>query len=141
MQNNTVPKKLFKKLLNITKAIGTVKKSGLNKFQNYQYVTLADLLEVIKPLLIKNDIMITTSVVDVQKENEIAIVKLEHTICDVESGEIHTAVSTRSDHLTAGNTPEQNPNLLPPIPADIDSNNQSTANGPKRGGDTFGATL
>jgi hypothetical protein len=55
--------------------------------------------------------------------------------------EIHTAPSMQLDHSIAENIPEQNPNSLQAIAADIDSNNQSNANGPKHGGDMFGATL
>lgn len=102
-------KNVAKKLLNVTDALdGKVKKSGYNSYSKYTYVTEADLIDAIRPELIKQGLIITTSVLSFSEtpaseddDNRYASVTLKHTIIDTESGEsieLHSA-GTGADRL------------------------------------------
>jgi hypothetical protein len=89
-------KSLAKKLVLILSEAQKVKKSGVNKFANYQYTTESDLLELIRPQLVKHGIFVFSSVdtVEVTKsttkkgdENLITTVITKHTFVDSETGE------------------------------------------------------
>lgn len=69
------------------KSIRTVKKNGRNEFNKYDYATEKDLLDEVKPLLLKNGLIIVPSVVDQKRTGDIATVKVEFTLVDIDSGE------------------------------------------------------
>lgn len=104
-------KNVSKKLLQVINAIsGKVNKSGYNSFQKYKYVTEGDLIDAVREELVKNGLMITTSVVSSLTSQEegsdqyMTHVILEHNIVDVESGEVHSVRSAGSgaDKLDKG---------------------------------------
>jgi len=88
-------KNVAKKLLKVTEALdGKVKKSGYNNYSKYSYVTEADLIDAIRPELIRQGLVITTSVHSFSEtgateddDNRYASVTLKHVIIDAESGE------------------------------------------------------
>jgi len=82
-------KKLFKKLVEILREVETIKKSGKNTHQGYQYTTESDLLEVIRPKLVEKGIFLTTSVVSVERVDNITTVITEHEFHDSETGETY----------------------------------------------------
>lgn len=80
-------KNIYVKIANVMKSIRTVKKNGRNEFNKYDYATEKDLLDEVKPLLLKNGLIIVPSVVDQKRTGDIATVKVEFTLVDIDSGE------------------------------------------------------
>lgn len=87
-------KNVSAKLLQVVSAItGKVNKSGYNSFQKYKYVTEGDLIDAVRDELVKNGLMITTSVIHSNTSQQagsdqyMTHVVLKHTIIDVDSGE------------------------------------------------------
>lgn len=92
-------KNVAKKLANVIKSVsGQVKKSGHNSYQNYDYVMESDLLEAVREELIKQSLVITTSVENVKRDGEITEVRLKHTLIDVDSGETLEVYSAGQGH-------------------------------------------
>lgn len=99
--------KLFQKLVNVLRAVESVPKSGYNKFQDYHYATEADVMEVVRRELIKNNLFIFTSSnlkqVDTRTDKDgktsfITTVVTEHVIGDAETGATHTVFSSGQGH-------------------------------------------
>ena len=100
--------KLFQKLVSIVSKAKSVKKSGYNKSQNYQYSTEADIMEVVRDELVKNKIMIFTStgtkeVTKMHKYTKdgvivgdqlVTTVDNEYTFADAETGTTYTVKGT-----------------------------------------------
>ena len=59
---------IYKKLAEIQGELSVVGKSGKNKFQNYDYATEGDFLEVVRPLCAEKGICISTSAIEEQTE-------------------------------------------------------------------------
>lgn len=78
---------LIKKLAEVTAAIGTVKKTGYNSFQKYEYLREQDLMDAIREELTKRNIFISTSVEETCTVGEIATVKTKHIFHCGDSGE------------------------------------------------------
>src|SRR3990167_7479822 len=107
---------LFKKLIEVRKEIKSVKKSGYNKHQNYNYVTEADLVEAIRESLNKHGVLLFTSseITDIRDSKKfdkdkgeiingvITSVRTSHTFIDSETGESHSVMSSGSGHDTLG---------------------------------------
>jgi len=85
------PKSLVKKLVEISEKSGYVQKRGYNKFHKYNYVLEADLLEMIKPELLKRNIVMIPSVVDERcigtEQGNLCCLTLRVTFYDGDSGE------------------------------------------------------
>lgn len=79
--------KLASKLVQILDTMGSVNKSGHNKHQNYHYATENDILETIRPELVKHKIFIFFSVEEVTKEDHITTVRVKYTFVDGSTGE------------------------------------------------------
>lgn len=85
---------LAKKLVKILGELQTIKKSGRNDHQGYQYTTESDLLEVIRPRLVEQGVFVFSSVEsqevtpieDGNKKTIITSVTTVHTFVDSESG-------------------------------------------------------
>lgn len=102
-------KTVAKKLLQVIESIdGKVAKSGYNAYSKYKYVTESDLIDAIRPALIKHGLMVTTSVESYNEtaateddDNRYASLTLEHTIIDVDTGDFIKvkSVGTGADRL------------------------------------------
>lgn len=102
-------KSVSKKLLKAIEAVGgSVPKTGWNNFSKYKYITESDINQAVLPALIKEGLLLTTSVEsiietpsDATQKNRFCTVHLLHTIVDVETGETITLKSagTAADTL------------------------------------------
>jgi hypothetical protein len=95
-------KNLAKKLVEVTKKVGKVKKSGYNKHQNYHYSTESDLIDTVRDNLLDVGVLLTTSVEEVTTTETLAIVKMKHKLIDSESGEVLEMYSQGFGNLTVG---------------------------------------
>ena len=89
-------KSIYKKILDVIEEISRVEKKGHNNFHNYDYVKEADLIEAVRNLLIKNNLIILNNILKTQEvehktkkgETEyLTKVKVKYTIIDTETGE------------------------------------------------------
>lgn len=80
-------KNIYVKIANVMKGIRTVKKNGWNEYNKYDYATEKDLLDEVKPLLLKNGLIIVPNVIDQKRTGDIATVKVEFDLIDIETGE------------------------------------------------------
>lgn len=80
-------KNLYMKMANVMKEIRTVKQNGWNEYNKYNYATEKDLLDEVKPLLLDNGLIVVPNVLEQQKTGDIATVKIEFTLIDIDSGE------------------------------------------------------
>lgn len=80
-------KNLVVKLIKVMTGVKRVAKNGRNTFQNYDYVTEADVLEAVRDELAKENIFIFSSVIGTDKNAEMTSVVMLHTFVDAESGE------------------------------------------------------
>lgn len=81
-------KNVSAKLLKVIGSVsGNVVKSGFNSHQKYAYVMEKDLLDAVRSELVKNGLLILTSVESVSRSGDITTVRTKHTIIDVDSGE------------------------------------------------------
>lgn len=95
-------KSVSKKLLAaIAQLGGSVPKTGWNNYSKYHYVTEADINNAVLPALLKQGLLLTTSVETVKEEvstadqkNRFASVVLLHKIIDTDSGEVLEFKST-----------------------------------------------
>jgi len=85
---------IYKKILEVQKAVKTIKKNGHNKFHKYDYATEADVLEV-KQIMNDAGLIAYPSVVGhevIQRGENLQIIEtVEYTIVDVDTGESVTA--------------------------------------------------
>lgn len=95
-------KSLAKKLVEVTKKVNKVKKSGFNKHQNYHYSTESDLIDAVRDNLLEAGILLTTSVEEVTTTDTLTIVKMKHVLIDSESGESMSMFSQGFGNLTIG---------------------------------------
>lgn len=89
-QTKTTPpsfKNLTKKILAVIADIEPIKKDGVNSFHNYKYVSDAQIVEMIRALLIKHKLVILPSQLECSQENNLTVVKVNYKIIDAESGE------------------------------------------------------
>lgn len=81
-------KNVSAKLLKVIGSVsGSVKKSGHNSHQHYDYVMEKDLLDVVRDELVKQGLLVLMSVENHSRSGDITTVKTKHTIIDVDSGE------------------------------------------------------
>lgn len=102
-------KNVSKKLLKVIEDLGgKVQKTGYNSFSKYHYVTESDINEAVLPALIKQGLLLTTSVESVvetpstsDQKNRFASIVLVHKIIDTDSGEVleFKSVGTGADTL------------------------------------------
>lgn len=94
-------KNVSAKLLKAIEQVGgTVPKTGWNNFSKYKYITESDINTVVLPALLKQGLLLTTSLESVvetpagpESKNRFATVHLIHTITDVDSAEVLTLKS------------------------------------------------
>lgn len=89
----TVPKGLATKLVKVMMSVSRVKKGGHNSFQNYDYVTEADILEALRGSLQENNVFIFSSVEGSHKEGDLSTVKVRNTLVDADTGESFSVFS------------------------------------------------
>lgn len=82
----------YRKLANVQKNVDRIPKTGRNQHQNYNYVEEAVLLEHVRPLLLENDLVYTSTVLEVTKDGKFAHVKMEFSLVDLETGYEHKSV-------------------------------------------------
>lgn len=80
-------KSLPKKLVKVTGSIKRVGKDGRNDFHKYDYVKEADILEAVRDALVKENVLMSTSVKFSQKDGDLTSVVTEHTFYDGDSEE------------------------------------------------------
>lgn len=80
-------KKLTEKLLDIISEIPSLSKEGTNQEGRYNYITESSVLKIVKPILIKHKVLVTSEVTEVEIENAITTAYLRHTFIDAETGE------------------------------------------------------
>ena len=81
-------KNVASKLLKVIGSVsGSVAKSGYNSHQKYAYVMEKDLLDAVRPELVKNGLLLLSSVESATRTGDITTVRTKHTIVDVDSGE------------------------------------------------------
>ncbi len=90
-------KNLTQKILNVIAEIKPVEKDGVNSFHNYKYVSDAQIISMIRGLLVKHKLCIIPDQVECSQEKGIIVdgketsstttVKINYLIIDVESGE------------------------------------------------------
>lgn len=78
---------LVGKLVEVTEAVGKIRKTGYNSHQKYEYMTEKDLVDAIKAELAARKILVTTSVLKTEFKGDLCLVETEHTFHDAESGE------------------------------------------------------
>lgn len=78
---------LFKKLLEVAKAIPEIQKTGYNGFHDYKYATEEDIVKPVREALFKNGILLMSNVDELTQTGEITTVKMTFTFYDTESGE------------------------------------------------------
>lgn len=111
MSNTGAPVKLIKKLIDVARNIGTLKKSGYNQHQKYHYATEADLIDALKEQLLTRNVFVFTSSKITQidkltnknkdgdeKTSLVTSVETTHTFVDGESGESYSVNSVGSGH-------------------------------------------
>ena len=86
-------KALLKALAAVQKDITPVEKKGRNEYHKYDYATEADFLAMIRPLLAKHGLVITSSVKAESNADQLSKVSVAFTVWHVESGESVEAVS------------------------------------------------
>ncbi len=80
-------KKLTEKLLDIIAEIPSLSKEGTNQEGRYNYITESSVLKVVKPILIKHRVLVTTAIDSIVIENNITIAKITHRFIDAETNE------------------------------------------------------
>lgn len=87
-------KNLAKKLVKVFSAVESkVNKSGYNNHQNYAYVMESDLLDAVRGELLKEGVLVTSSVDSVERSDTITTVTTSHMFIDSETGESLTVKS------------------------------------------------
>lgn len=80
-------KSLLKKLCAIQAEIESIEKTGYNDFQKYKYVKESDVLDAVRPLLIKHAIILTMNTTEITNIGDMTQVKINYTWHCVDSGE------------------------------------------------------
>lgn len=89
--DNTIS--IYNKIFNIISELTTVNENGYNSYHKYKYIKQEDIINAIKPLLIKNRLLITNEVIE-EETVEVSVgasksmfskVTLEFTITDLDS--------------------------------------------------------
>lgn len=89
---------LTKKLIRVMSKVSRVKKSGRNTFQNYDYVTEADILEEVRSSLIEENIFVFQSLAHHYKQEDLTTTLVNYTFVDGDSGEERTVTSIGQGH-------------------------------------------
>lgn len=87
MSDNAKSVSIYKKIAKVMQDIQKVPKNGRNDFHKYNYVTESDLLEHIRPILLKAGLAFFTTVEEQERDGEFTKVKMKFTLVDTESGE------------------------------------------------------
>lgn len=77
---------LYKKLAEVQKNVSRIPKNGYNSFHKYHFVQEADLLDMGRPLLLEHGILLLTNAVEESRSGDIAKVKMEFTLVDIDTG-------------------------------------------------------
>jgi hypothetical protein len=82
-------KNIAAKMVKIMGETKRVAKNGQNTFQNYAYVTEADVMDSVREIFVKHNVFLFSSVIGTDKNSEtnITSVVMEHTFVDADSGE------------------------------------------------------
>lgn len=80
-------KALLKKLCAIQAEIESIEKTGYNEFQKYKYVKESDVLDAVRPLLIKHGVLLTMNASEITNIGDMTQVKITYTWHCIDSGE------------------------------------------------------
>jgi hypothetical protein len=80
-------KSLLKKLCAIQSEIESIEKSGYNDFQKYKYVKESDVLDAVRPLLVKHNVVLTMNTVEITNIVDMTQTKIAYTWYCVDTGE------------------------------------------------------
>lgn len=80
-------KKLTEKLLDIIAEIPSLSKEGTNVQGRYNYITESSVLKIVKPILLKHGVLVTSKILDCRIENNITIATINHRFIDAQTGE------------------------------------------------------
>jgi len=80
---------IYKKIGKVMQKIERIPKNGFNEYHKYHYVTEADLMDKIRPLLAEVGLAFYSSVLEQQRDNELMLtkVKMEFVLADADTGE------------------------------------------------------
>lgn len=78
---------IYKKIGKVMQKIERIPKNGFNEYHKYHYVTEADLMDKIRPLLAETGLAFYSSVLEQQKDKELTKVKMEFVLADADTGE------------------------------------------------------
>lgn len=97
-------KNLTTKLVRVMASVTNVEKNGRNTFQNYDYVTEKDIVDAVRAGLIKENVMLFSSVEMSQRDGDLTSIVVKHTFVDGDSGETFEVKSlgTGSDKQDKG---------------------------------------
>lgn len=76
-------KNIYQKLANVMKRVKYVQKTGYNTFHKYKYAKEADYIESIRPALLEEDLIVTSSTESVTVTGELTSVLVRFTIVNV----------------------------------------------------------
>lgn len=85
----TLPKTLYQKLVEVMTEIGRVEKRGYNDFHKYAYVMESDLMEAVRQRLADRNVLLIPAVESVQHDDTLTTAVMRFTFVDAESGEKH----------------------------------------------------
>lgn len=86
------------KIQKVISEITGVEQNGFNKFQNYKYIKQEDIINAIRPLLVKNGLLVLSEIAEentsyiAEKESFFCKVKVEYNIIDIDDGAIVTKI-------------------------------------------------
>ena len=78
---------IYAKISKVTDEVSVIPKNGYNGHFNYNYVREDDIIEMVRPILVKHGLVYVPNVVEQQRNGEFTKVNLEFTLADVDSGE------------------------------------------------------
>lgn len=78
---------LDKKIFQIMEEVSPVKKDGNNTFHKYKYAKAEDVIQEIRPLLLKYNLRLKQNTLERTREGELTALKIQFILIDTESGE------------------------------------------------------
>lgn len=79
---------IYAKIARVMDEVSIIPKNGYNKHFGYNYVKEEDLVEMLRPILVKHGLVFIPNVVEQQRNGELTKVNMEFTLADVDTGEV-----------------------------------------------------
>lgn len=86
-ETKTENTKIYKKLYEIMKAVGFIKKDKTNKFHKYNYASEEIIKKTLHEQLAKNKVLFKLDIIERVREGSLTTIKVKYSFTDVESGE------------------------------------------------------